>query len=272
MDNICRFVPSASAHDVIKTMDFVLETKRIMVTQTSLAFYRMCYVLNGTATITGDHIVQTVKAGDVFIIFPVMKYAIEGDEAFQYMYISFFGLRANELTDRFGITQRNFVFEGMDALKPIWEWGIAQPSAVIDLTSEAVLLQTFALIGSHALQKQENKDISNSEERFLLVKKYIDENFSDIYFSLDKVSQEFSYNKKYISSAFKKYFKVGIREYVNTLRINYACTLIDQNYTGVADIAYLCGIKDAMYFSKIFKKRVGVSPREYVLKRESGKQ
>ena len=268
MDNICKFVPSSSAHDVIKTMDFVLETERRNVAQTSLAFYRVYYVLNGTANITGDYIMQTVKPGDVFIVFPVMKYAIEGDEDFQYMYISFFGLRANELTDKFGITPRNFVFESMDALRPVWELGIAQASEVTDLSSEAVLLQTFAMIGSHVLQKQETKDISGSEERFLLVKKYIDENFSDIYFSLDKVSQEFSYNTKYISSAFKKYFKVGIREYVNTLRINYACTLIDQNYTGVADIAYLCGIKDAMYFSKIFKKRVGISPREYVLKRE----
>lgn len=267
MDNICKFVPSASAHDVIKTIEFVLETERKNIARTSLAFYRIYYVLSGSARITGDSIVQTVKAGDVFFVFPVMRYAIEGNEDFRYMYISFLGLRANELTDKFGITPRNFVFENMDALGPVWELGISQALEVADLSSEAVLLQTFAMIGSRVLEKQEAKEISDSEERFLLVKKYIDENFTDIYFSLDKVSQEFSYNKKYISSTFKKYFKVGIQEYVNTLRINYACTLIEQNYTGIADIAFLCGVKDAMYFSKIFKKRVGLSPREYVQKK-----
>lgn len=57
--------------------------------------------------------------------------------------------------------------------------------------------------------------------------------------------------------------RVGISEYVATLRIQQACTLLDQGFTSVKDIAFLCGYNDPLYFSKVFKAKTGVSPREY---------
>ena len=32
----------------------------------------------------------------------------------------------------------------------------------------------------------------------------------------------------------------------------------------VSDIAYLCGYMDPLYFSKVFRKKMGLSPREYM--------
>ena len=78
----------------------------------------------------------------------------------------------------------------------------------------------------------------------------------------DKI--EFSYNKKYLSSAFKQQFKIGISEYMTTVRINHACVLMEQNYTSVKDIAFLCGFSEQMYFSRVFRKKMGVSPKEHM--------
>ncbi|MBQ1222950.1 MAG: helix-turn-helix transcriptional regulator, partial [Oscillospiraceae bacterium] len=52
--------------------------------------------------------------------------------------------------------------------------------------------------------------------------------------------------------------------YLNTLRIRHACVLIEQGISGVKDISNLCGFSDPMYFSRLFKAKLGVSPREYV--------
>ena len=98
-------------------------------------------------------------------------------------------------------------------------------------------------------------------------KKYIDENFSDPELSLEKLSGEFSYNKKYLSSAFKKLFRVSLSDYLCTVRINHACVLIDRNYKSISDIAFLCGFSDPMHFSKVFKKKMTMSPREYIKSR-----
>ena len=56
-------------------------------------------------------------------------------------------------------------------------------------------------------------------------------------------------------------------EYLLTLRVNYAKRLLRESpclhYT-VAQIATMSGFSDISYFSRIFKKRTGLSPRAYV--------
>lgn len=83
--------------------------------------------------------------------------------------------------------------------------------------------------------------------------KNVDESFTDLALSLLQISRKYLYNAKYISSAFKKKYKVGLNQYITTLRIQYACTLIEQGFTSVESIASLCGYSEPLYFSKVFK-------------------
>ena len=57
---------------------------------------------------------------------------------------------------------------------------------------------------------------------------------------------------------------MGVSEYIATIRIQYACTLMEQGLSSVSDIALLCGFSDPLYFSKVFKKRMGISPRAHI--------
>ncbi len=41
-------------------------------------------------------------------------------------------------------------------------------------------------------------------------------------------------------------------------------SLMEQGYTNIADIAFLCGFNDPLYFSKVFKQQLGVSPRKHI--------
>ena len=104
----------------------------------------------------------------------------------------------------------------------------------------------------------------STEKTFLIIKKYIDDNFTSCDLSLNCISKELLYNPKYISGLFKKKMNIGLVEYINTIRIQYACTLISQGFTSVKELAVLSGYKDALYFSKVFKKKMGVSPKQYI--------
>ena len=262
-DNICRFVASAPP-DTVQVLNFVYETKRTDNFEMKIsAVYRAHLVTGGRATVQCGSMRREVGQGDLFFIFPSVPYMIEGDADFAYMYISFIGIRANQLLDRLGINGRAFVFPQLEKIEPFWREGIAAADGLIDLAGESVLLYTLMKIGEREGER-ESAQTAAQESKFLLVKKYIDDNFSDSAFSLDRVAAEFSYNKKYLSSAFKRQFKIGITEYVNTVRINHACILMDRKYTSVGDIAYLCGYEDPMYFSRVFKARTGVSPRAYM--------
>ena len=68
-------------------------------------------------------------------------------------------------------------------------------------------------------------------------------------------------------SYFKTLFlkRVGIPpvRYVTQLRVDYAQELLETCRYSVAQIAELCGFENVYYFSNVFKKYVGVSPRQY---------
>jgi two-component system response regulator YesN len=63
---------------------------------------------------------------------------------------------------------------------------------------------------------------------------------------------------------FKRHVGVGIVEYLHTVRIQHACTMLKQGFTSVSDVALRCGYPDAQYFSKVFKRRMNLAPRDYM--------
>jgi two-component system response regulator YesN len=56
---------------------------------------------------------------------------------------------------------------------------------------------------------------------------------------------------------------MGVNEYLRTLRINHAVFLIDHGIDSVKNVALLSGFSDPLYFSAVFKKHIGMSPKEY---------
>lgn len=268
--NICKFIPTNKRAEVIHTINFVYDYNEGRDGNCEICTtYRMYYVLAGEAYITLGDIKRKLKKGDVFLKFPSKEYVLHGNDEFECMYVSFLGIRANIILDRLGIDSGNFVFENMEELEGVWKTAFYVADDVLDLSSESVLLYTLAKIGDRFIEKENYEKSSSPADTFSLIKEYIDNNFSSSDLSLGKISNEFSYTKKYLSAAFKKHFKISITDYICMVRINHACLLVERHYTEVKEIAFLCGFDDQLYFSKVFKKMVGISPRDYIKKNES---
>ena len=97
-----------------------------------------------------------------------------------------------------------------------------------------------------------------------MIKQYLDDHFADPGLTLEMLGEQFNYHPKYLSTVFKKQFRVGVREYLNTIRINHACALMEQGYSSVKDIAALCGYRDQMYFSRVFRSQMKTAPRDHI--------
>lgn len=264
--NICLFVPHEAGEPCLHTIHFVFETEpQVYEGLHTEALYKLYYVYQGTGRLHTRGDIRPLKAGDVFFSFPSDPFAIESETDLQYLYISFLGARGNQLMEKVGVSARNRLFSDCRALRSVWEQGIAYPAEFSDIASEGVLLQTIAYLGSRQ-PSAEPIGHHRRQEAVAAAKKYIDEHFSDPEFSLKKLGDELNYNKKYVSTIFKKQLGMGIVAYLNTVRMQNACTMIRQGFTSVSDIAARCGYLDAQYFSKIFHRRLGMSPRDYMKK------
>lgn len=94
------------------------------------------------------------------------------------------------------------------------------------------------------------------------VKKYIAENIRER-LTLNEVAALFGISPNYLSQLFKKYNDVGFNEYVTSLKIKEAKTLLSDSTYKIYEIADMLGFESAFYFSKVFKKVEGISPTEY---------
>ena len=262
-NNICRFVPYHKDYHSVHTINFVYEQKKQKFEEISeQSVYTMHYVCKGKGFLHKSNQTLELTKGDIFFRFPGEKSAIESGEDFEYMYISFLGSRGNMIMDKLNITCLNCIFHAYDEVEEFWKNSIGIDSELSELIIESVLLYTFSVMGTKILKSEKND--SNKSATPELIKKYIDDNFSEPDLSLDKISTALSYNKKYISTVFKKKMNISIVEYINTIRIQYACSLPEQGITSVKDISTMCGYSDSLYFSKVFKRKMGLSPKEYI--------
>ena len=101
------------------------------------------------------------------------------------------------------------------------------------------------------------------------VQDYIRRNL-DKRLSLHDVAAIFNYSPNYLSQLFAKYAGEGFVEYITAERIRAAKEMLKKGAGPVYEIAEKLGYESAFYFSKVFKKVEGVSPREFLRRLEQG--
>ncbi len=84
--------------------------------------------------------------------------------------------------------------------------------------------------------------------------------------SVRSVADEVGLDRSYFSSLFKAQTGRSPHEYLTSLRIKKACTLIRRNDCSVAEVASSVGL-DPQNFARLFKRETGKTPRDY--KKES---
>jgi len=259
---VCVFIPKSERIDQLYIVNFVYETKLFEKGPLSVKpYFRVHFVTRGTGILHIPGKSYSLGEGDVFFTFPSVPYSLESGAEFKFYYISFMGKRANRLVDELGLGREKCVFTGLGNMGKLWSDVLNVSADAVELRGEGVLLYVLSEVKN---QSPESAPVRSGDSSARRLKSYIDDRFADSELGLAKLSRELGYNPKYLSTLFKKTYGTGLSEYINTVRIRHACVLIEQGMTGVKDISTLCGFSDPMYFSRIFKQRLGVSPRGYI--------
>ena len=99
--------------------------------------------------------------------------------------------------------------------------------------------------------------------------RHTEENFSDPNLSLAALAEEWGYSAKYLSDRFKKRMELGFSLYLTNRRIRHGVFLLEHGVESVKNVAFLCGFRDPLYFSKVFRAQMGCSPKEYLHRRHT---
>jgi len=97
------------------------------------------------------------------------------------------------------------------------------------------------------------------------VRRYVLENYASK-LALAEVAGRFDVSPNHLSALFKKYAGLGFAEFVAQVKIEKAKELIAEGRYKMFEVAQLLGFEDAFYFSKVFKRVAGQSPREFYLR------
>lgn len=129
-------------------------------------------------------------------------------------------------------------------------------------------IQLFSILQSdfHTIISKYEVNAHNSTMQSIL--KYIDNHYND-QLSLASLAKQFNFNYSYLSVYFHSHHSEGFSEYLNRKRINRAMELLRQGTLPVSDVCETVGFTDPSYFTRVFKKLIGTTPRDY--RRKFGK-
>lgn len=81
--------------------------------------------------------------------------------------------------------------------------------------------------------------------------------------TLALLAEKFKKNATSLSSSFSKEVGMNITNYIHQTRINEAIRYFNTTKMSISEVALAVGFQDFAYFSRLFHKQVGCSPREY---------
>lgn len=108
--------------------------------------------------------------------------------------------------------------------------------------------------------------ISQEEDVITSIRQYIRENYlSDL--NAAQIARKFYLNASYLSTLFKEKTGMNMGAYIEGVRMEKAKEFLKDTGWPVTDVATRCGYSDPNYFTKVFKKYTGATPRQF---REKG--
>lgn len=126
--------------------------------------------------------------------------------------------------------------------------------------SMKVLYDIIEKINSH----KEGYITNAQKEKIDAAYSYIIEHYRDREFDYKQLCSVSNLSYSYFKELFIAAYKMPPSRLVSKLKIEYAKELLITRRYSITEIAELCGFDNVYYFSTVFKKWVGISPKNYV--------
>ena len=226
--------------------------------------YYLLYILKGSLKLLSDNGEgQEIHPGQFVCFFAETVYRYQTlDDGACYYFIHFTGHSTLEILESLGIKNSRVYTAGMlDDTMQTWRELISEFSRQDNLFFMRCSSKMLAILTSLS-EKANTCGETLSAKRLGASIDFIHGNFNKE-ISIPELAELEHLSVSRYYTLFKENMGCSPSEYMIVLRINRACTLMLQSDITVKEIASLVGYHDAFYFSRLFKKYMGISPAEY---------
>lgn len=218
--------------------------------------WEFIYCTGGSGRIIFDDSVSPYKAGDVVLIPPLVYHQNESETGFTNIHLNVrdpaLNLRRPTVIQDDG---NHFLLDAFTAA--FYYFGSNPGKQTLLLSAYANLI--VSLISNSLSTPVRNPIVEEIAKNIIL--SYPDENFE-----LDQYLRTLPFNYDYLRKLFKSEAGVTPHQFLSDTRLQAAAerlSFTEGRQVNISEIAHLCGFREPLYFSKIFRKKYGMSPSQY---------
>lgn len=250
------------------------------------SYIEIAYTVSGEAIHTLNGVSKPLNAGDYVIVNPgdIHGYEITGNEPYsvincilnaKFLYSSakentFRECLANPLlnftTSNLSFAPESFAFTDSDPyMRSLFE------ALMYEYNQKKYKYRTICRNILNIIILNSARKLSQVSQSTFQLSEYMKDYISMHYTEenlLQKMSEEINYSSAYMSIKFKKDTGITFKEFLQTVRMDTAITLLNETNMSVQEVAAAVGYKDMNHFYKIFKKIKNSTPSQHKPKRK----
>lgn len=229
--------------------------------------YQILYVASGKAHFWFNGIEEIVDSGHMVLYKPkeVQKYVYYVEDHPEVFWIHFTGYDVKNILEYHGISLNQHVF--YSGTLPEYKMSfrkIIRELQQCEYGYEDYIASSFnniLLLVSRQQQNGENYTVTIPEEIEMAVS-YFNENYNTK-ISVAQYAESLHISTNWFIRNFKQHMKMSPAQYLLSLRMVNAQSLLENTDYSVGEIAEIVGYDNQLYFSRVFKKEYGISPAQY---------
>ena len=229
--------------------------------------YQLVYIASGSAHFVFDGEEHILTAGNMVLYRPKEKqeYIYYREDHPEVYWVHFTGTQVNALLQKYNLFSHEHIL--CTGTSPSYERFFRQMIQELQLSrphyqrSLTLLFEELLIsISRHTDAQWLDNAFVRKEVEYAI--HYFNENYNkDI--SIEEYAASRHMSVSWFIRNFKRYCKMTPLNYIVGIRISNAKNLLENTTYNITEIASIVGYDNPLYFSRLFRERVGLSPREY---------
>ncbi len=229
--------------------------------------YQLLYIAKGKGHFFFNGKEHIITEGNMILYRPgeTQMYYYHAPDKTEVYWVHFTGRHVKSILEVYGFPETENVF--YTGTSTDYQWMYRQMIQELQLCRtnyeellSLILRQIFIMINRYISDgRRADSDIQNEIER---AAHYFNENYSKP-LNIDEYADSRHMSTCWFIRCFKRILKVTPMQYILSLRMANAQSLLETTEYNISEIAESVGYDNPLYFSRLFHKHIGVSPSEY---------